>query len=161
MTENQFKVLFIDDEKFIVKAIQRELAYEPYELLVVNTSKEALDLLVRNEIAVIAIDLMMPIIGGIELLEIVKKDFPETIRVIFSGAADRSTLHKSIEDGVATAYFIKPFDWAKDVKPKIKELLGYYQLEIKSRSLRNTLIQVMELSTDGFILFSSTGSIPS
>jgi response regulator RpfG family c-di-GMP phosphodiesterase len=159
MSEKQYKVLFVDDEKFALKSLQRELSEEPYELLVADSGKKALDLLVRHNVAVIVSDLMMPVVGGQELLTIVKNDYPNTIRVIQSGTRDRPVIQKILKDDLATAYFFKPLKYDEEVKPKIRQFLGFYQMKTTASSLRNALQQVMEISKDGFILFDSAGEI--
>ena len=159
MSEKQHKVLFVDDEKFALKTLQRELADEPYELLVADSGKQALDLLVRHKVAVIVSDLMMPVVGGQELLKIVKNDYPNAIRVIQSGSRDRPVLHKILDKELATAYFLKPLKYEEEVKPKIRQFLGFYQMNTTASSLRDALQRVMEISKDGFLLFDPAGEI--
>ena len=139
MSEKQYKVLFVDDEKFALKSLQRELANEPYELLVADSGKQALDLLVRHEVAVIVSDLMMPVVGGQELLKIVHNDYPNAIRVIQSGTRDRPVIHKILDDDLATSYFLKPLKYEEEVKPKIRQFLGFYLMKTTASSLRNAL----------------------
>lgn len=159
MSDKQYTVLFVDDEKFALKSLQRELADEPYELLVADSGKQALDLLIRHKVAVIVSDLMMPVVGGQELLTIVKNDYPNTIRVIQSGTRDRPIIQKILQEELATAYFLKPLKYEEEVKPKIRQFLGFYQMKTTSSSLRNALQKVMEISKDGFVLFDSAGEI--
>ncbi len=159
MRERLYNILFVEDEKFVRGTIKRELEIEPFNLFIASSGKEALDLLIRNEFAVIVSDLMMPIFGGKELLEIVRNDFPDTIRIIFSGSSDREKINKILKAEIARSHFIKPFKWNEDVKPKLKQFLSLYRRNEISQSLTKALKQVMEISFDGFILFNASGEI--
>ena len=126
MANEAVKILFVDAEKVALRALERELEDEPFELLLANGGKEALELLMNNEIAVFATALMMPIIGGQELLNIVKNDYPDTIRLIFSGTSDMKKIKKIISQGDANIYLTKPFKFEEELKPKLAQSLEMY-----------------------------------
>jgi CheY-like chemotaxis protein len=159
MTTEALKVLFVDDEKVSLRALERELEDESYELLLANSGKEALELLVNNEIAVFATDLMMPIIGGHELLNIVKNDYPDTIRIIFSGTSDMIKIKKIMSQGDADIYITKPFKFEEELKPKLAQCLGLYRDKNAIKSLKKVLFITLEKIQDGIFIFNSAGEI--
>jgi DNA-binding NtrC family response regulator len=86
-------VLIIDDEPELRNLIRRLLELEGFSVLTSGTSAEALELLHKNEIDIIVSDVRLPDKSGLELLPIIKKQFP-FIEIIILTAYGR------IEDGV-------------------------------------------------------------
>ena len=87
------KVLIIDDEPELRNLIKRILELEEFSVLTASSSTEALYLLSKNEIDIVVSDVRLPDKSGLELLPIIKKQFP-LIEVIILTAYGR------IEDGV-------------------------------------------------------------
>jgi len=159
MANEAVKILFVDAEKVALRALERELEDEPFELLLANGGKEALELLMNNEIAVFATALMMPIIGGQELLNIVKNDYPDTIRLIFSGTSDMKKIKKIISQGDANIYLTKPFKFEEELKPKLAQSLEMYEEKNAIKSLKKVLFITLEKIRDGIFVFNSAGEV--
>lgn len=60
-----FKILVCDDDKEIVEAIEIYLIQEGYEVLKAYDGMEALDILKKEEVNLLIIDVMMPKLNGI------------------------------------------------------------------------------------------------
>jgi len=121
-------VLFVDDEKKILTSLKRGLLDEPYETLFANSGKEALEVLKRKEVHVIVTDMRMPEMTGLDLLRIVKKDYPHIVRMVLSGYTQISTLLTAINQGEVYKYITKPWKLEEDFKPSIREAIDYYDL---------------------------------
>ncbi|MFZ1520451.1 MAG: sigma-54 dependent transcriptional regulator [Ignavibacteriaceae bacterium] len=87
------KVLIIDDEPELRNLIRRLLELEGFSILTAGASTEALELLHNSEIDIVVSDVRLPDKSGLELLPIIKKQFP-SIEIIILTAYGR------IEDGV-------------------------------------------------------------
>jgi DNA-binding NtrC family response regulator len=87
------KVLIIDDEPELRNLIRRLLELEGFSILTAGTSTEALEILHKNEIDIVVSDVRLPDKSGLDLLPILKKQFP-FIEIIILTAYGR------IEDGV-------------------------------------------------------------
>ena len=87
------KVLIIDDEPELRNLIKRILELEEFSVLTASSSTEALYLLSKNEIDIVVSDVRLPDKSGLELLPLIKKQFP-LIEIIILTAYGR------IEDGV-------------------------------------------------------------
>ena len=120
------RVLFVDDEGRVLSCLKRGLLGEPYETLFAKSGKEALEILEKNEVHVIVTDMQMPEMDGLELLRIIKKDYPHIVRMILSGFADIQTLLGAINQGEIFRFITKPWDFEKDFKPAIREAIEYY-----------------------------------
>ncbi len=71
-----YLVLFVDDEKSILKSIRRELIDADFDTFFVESGEEALKFLEDNKVDIIVSDMMMPSMDGTELLKNVKRLIP-------------------------------------------------------------------------------------
>ena len=85
MIAKEAAVLFVDDELNILSAIRRAVTDEAFQSFYANSAKEALKIMAEQEIAVIVTDMRMPEMDGLQLLKIVKSDYPDTVRMVLSG----------------------------------------------------------------------------
>lgn len=102
------KILIADDSKLIIKELRSFLS-EKYDVETVSNGKEVLDILKHDnhEIDLLLLDIMMPELNGLEVLEKLKKnDLPV---LILSSKSDVYNQVKSYELG-AWGYHIKPFN---------------------------------------------------
>ena len=72
-----YKILLIEDDKFLQKAIQDKFSIENFELLVAGDGKEGLAKALETHPDFILLDLVMPVMDGEETLIELKKN-PET-----------------------------------------------------------------------------------
>jgi len=111
----QPKVLIVDDERGILSALTRLLRNEGYTLLTAGSAFDALELLEQHCRSERAVDLVMsdqrmPGMQGSEFFEIVKRKYPETIRILFSGYADAEEVHHAFDSGAICLFFAKPWN---------------------------------------------------
>lgn len=104
------KILFVDDEKSILKALSRSFIETDYEIFIANSGAEALEILASEGIGLIVSDMRMPHMDGFELLSEIKKRYPSIIRIILSGHSDESIIFNAIKKSVARLYVFKPWD---------------------------------------------------
>jgi CheY-like chemotaxis protein len=103
------KVLIIDDERVILESVSRTLKKEGYETMTAGSLLEAVELLQNNKFDLIISDVMIPHIGGLELVDRLKTDpkFASTPVIIMTGM-DRDILNATLTS--ADAILTKPFD---------------------------------------------------
>lgn len=78
-------VLFVDDEPAMLNTYRRAFHAEPYELLFAPNGQAALDIMNERHVDIIASDVQMPGISGLELIEVVQREFPQVMRILVSG----------------------------------------------------------------------------
>lgn len=103
-------ILFVDDESEVTRGIRLALRKEPYKVLVANSAKDGLALLQQKKIDVVISDERMPEMGGAEFLTIVRKLYPETIRLILSGQSSLESAIGAINDAGIYRFLRKPCD---------------------------------------------------
>jgi DNA-binding NtrC family response regulator len=115
-------VLFVDDEPAVTAALKRVLHRQPWRVLEASSGEEALEVLAREDVAVIVSDEQMPGMSGSELLARVRRVRPGTARMILTGQASLPAAIRSINEGEIRRFFMKPCDEAKLVE-SIREVL--------------------------------------
>ena len=85
MNEESALLLIVDDEPRILSALRRSLRREPFEVLAVETTREALHLLETQPVDVILSDHKMPGMTGVQLLSAAAQMRPEAVRILITG----------------------------------------------------------------------------
>lgn len=150
----QHKVLFVDDEPNVTKALKRALHREPYEILSADSADEALEILERESVDVVVSDENMPGMTGCELLAVVHKKYPDTIRIILTGHASLDVAIRAINEGQIYRFFTKPWNDV-DLAITIRQALQQKDLVEESRRLlkmvrhQSTILQELENTHPG------------
>jgi DNA-binding response OmpR family regulator len=117
------RILVIDDEVEIVKAIQIRLEQAGYETLVAHDGMEGLEKARKEKPDLIILDLMLPKMDGYKLCALLKRDKKYNhIPIMMLTAHDREMYKKMGMEMGADAYITKPFQYEM-VLAKMKELL--------------------------------------
>jgi excisionase family DNA binding protein len=104
------RVLIIDDDERVAKAIQRSLRYAKFETLIATSGFEAGALLSGFKPAVMTLDLRMPGMDGFDVLKFVQKSEEfKKLKVIVVSALSRVELDKALAGG-ADAVLEKPLN---------------------------------------------------
>jgi len=111
------RILVVDDEVDIVllfkQRFKKEITQKLVEFQFVHSAEEALELLKglhKSEIVLILSDINMPGMNGLELLKVLKEDFPH-LTVFMITAYDDETKHQTAVEYGADKYLTKPIDF--------------------------------------------------
>jgi two-component system response regulator HupR/HoxA len=135
MNEN-WTILFVDDEVRLLRSIERGLLDEPYHLLFAESGKDALTLLEENEVHIIVTDMRMPEMSGLDLLRIVKEKYPHIVRIVLSGYTQVTTLLTAINQGEIFRFITKPWKMEEEFKAVLRQAVDYHKLQVE----RNTSV---------------------
>ena len=117
-----FRVLVVDDETAIREAIRMTLEYEGYRIDEARSGQEGIDKATKTPYDAILLDIKMPVLDGIEVLENLKEQKVTAPVVMVSGRfTEPQDKVQGLELG-ADDYFLKPFDPVLFVA-RIKNLL--------------------------------------
>jgi len=108
-TENR-SVLFVDDDEQIIALLRRLFVNEKPRTFFAQSGEEGLEILDENRIDLVVSDMQMPQMDGIAFLEKVKEKYPETIRYMMSGSADKCISDDSLLAEYAHRVLLKPWD---------------------------------------------------
>lgn len=114
MKKSKIKILLVDDEPDILEILEFNLSNEGYQIFTANNGKEALKLADQYIPHLIILDVMMPIMDGIETCERLRLDkrFKNTV-IMFLSARGEDYSHVAAFESGADDYVTKP------VKPRI------------------------------------------
>ena len=104
------KILLVDDEIQILKALCRVFMGTEYEIITAGSGQAALEILRDNSFDLILTDMRMPYMDGYELLTQVKALYPNIIRMILSGYSDEKIVFQALQKNIAKLYIMKPWD---------------------------------------------------
>jgi len=135
---NNRTVLFVDDDRITLKALERALRDEPYRSLFALSGSQALDIMATETVDVVVTDLMMPEMDGMLLLDWVQAEYPEVIRVVLSALSDTASILEAINNGSVYRYIVKP--WNRDeLTITVRQALELFEIQQEKKALLNQL----------------------
>lgn len=105
-------ILVVDDEQEILHSLFGLLRME-FDVHTADSGKDALDVMRRHTISVVMADQRMPEMTGVELLSLLQDEWPDTIRMVFTGYSDVKAVIESINESHIFRYITKPWDPAE------------------------------------------------
>lgn len=116
MTEH-IRVLFVDDEENILHSVERVFSEKDIRVLKAGSAEKALEIIKREDIAVLVSDHLMPGMKGTELLSRVKDISPDTVRILMTAYADLATAVNAINEGEVFRFVVKP--WENEILERV------------------------------------------
>ena len=118
--KKKLKILLADDEKELARAVGTILKYSNYEVNIVNNGKEAVEMVKENMYDLIILDVMMPVMDGIQALKEMRKNNIKTPIILLTAKAQIDDKVEGLDSG-ANDYLTKPFD-KKELLARIRAL---------------------------------------
>ncbi|HYC32513.1 MAG TPA: HD domain-containing phosphohydrolase [Gemmatimonadales bacterium] len=109
LPEAPVSLLVVDDEESIRNAVRKYLVQQGYEVTVAATGEEALEIIRRQRITGILLDVNLPGISGIELVPRILELEPNVALLMLTAVNDATTAALCMQRG-ALDYLIKPID---------------------------------------------------
>jgi two-component system response regulator PilR (NtrC family) len=132
-------ILIIDDEEVLQDILTALLSKEGFTTFSARTGEEALDLLAREEIDLVLLDLMLPDVQGQDLLRSIRKADPDQVVVVITAFSSIEGAIDAMRQG-AFHYIPKPFK-NEEVLLTIRKGLDQRRLANENRALRAQLRQ--------------------
>lgn len=144
----ELSVLILDDEPRMRDEIEEFLSSRQYRVHKSGKPSEAFYILDHEEVDILILDVKLPEMDGIEVLERVKQDYPGLEVIMISGHGDMNTVIESMRRG-AFDYFRKPFR-LPEINHAIERTRRFillnkklksteHKFEILSKEIENTL----------------------
>lgn len=117
-------ILIVEDEEMLRMAYVDIFTAEKFIVSQAANGQVALDLIRKNPPAVIVLDVLMPVMGGMEFLKHanIKKNYPDTKVLVLSNLSDKETVQDVVNLG-ATKHCIKSNLSPRQLVAAVKELL--------------------------------------
>ena len=127
------RILVVDDEEGVTRALQRALRREGYQVTACNDPREALALLKTQAFDVVLSDHLMPGMTGLELTKLVRDRYPDMLRMMLTGQPDTDLLIQAINHGEVYRFVTKPWD---DLELKVTLSFAFEHLEAQREQRR-------------------------
>jgi two-component system, NtrC family, sensor kinase len=146
------RVLFVDDEDNNLVVCEAVCA-DHFEVLTATSGEAALALMREQEVGVIIADQRMPGMSGVELLERVRIEFPDVVRLLITAYSDLPAAVDAINRGQIRRYLKKP--WQPDeLRAETADALEHYTMRRRVRELERRLSQTERVYARGIVAAS-------
>lgn len=135
------KVLIVDDDENISEVINMYLKSSGYNTRTATNGKEAQELYAEYDPDLVLLDVMIPIIDGIDLLKWIRKQGEKPV-IMLTAKGDTFDKVLALELG-ADDYIVKPFE-PKELLARVKAVLRRYSTE----STKSEIIKLSDLTID-------------
>ena len=137
------QILIVDDEKNILEAF-KFLLQDKYKVLTADSGKGALKIIDEIEVDIVLLDIMMPDMDGLEVLEKIKEKDPSIEVVMITATKTVTTAVKAMKLG-AVDYLVKPVD-NDDILLSIERIVKKRTLEKENIILRSEISSIYNIS---------------
>ncbi|MDP3049570.1 MAG: PAS domain S-box protein [Thermodesulfovibrionales bacterium] len=128
------KILVVDDEERIRKSLSGLLQDNGYEVITAGNGLECLQIMSAQHFDLVILDIIMPEMSGIEVLEWIKENYKDTEVIIITGYADKEKAIAAFRLGVYD-FIEKPFE-SKEILNTVTHCLS--QMELRKEVERKT-----------------------
>lgn len=134
----QYKILVVDDDREIVKSLGKLLELEGYEVYKAYDGVEALDILLREQIHLILLDVMMPKLNGLSALMKIREKNNIPI-IMLSAKTEDSDKVLGLSMG-ADDYVTKPYNTAELMARVKSQLRRYFSLGSAAKNHEEVIV---------------------
>jgi len=128
------RILVVDDEEKVCRSVTKILIKDDRVIDQALSAKEALKMLEEKRYSVVVTDMMMPVMTGMDLLEVVRGKWPEICVIMITGYATVRTAVHAIKLG-AFDYIPKPFT-PDELRSVVDRGLERYRLSVQEGLIR-------------------------
>ncbi len=131
------KVLLVDDSPDIIAVLSDFLCLNGCEVHTAETGKAALDILSKKEVEIVILDIKLPDVNGISLLDTIKVENPTVAIIMITGYHDPNFVVEAMKKG-ASDFLIKPFEFDKLMLTMMR-VLRERELLVEKANILHTL----------------------
>lgn len=133
------KLLCVDDERNVLRALERIFMDDDYEILTASSGEEGLAIFTENpDIQVVISDYRMPGMNGVEFFRQVCENHPDTVRIVLSGYADTPSVVSAINEGQIYKFVSKP--WSdEDLRQTVAKAVESFAMHQQNRAMAKEL----------------------
>jgi UDP-3-O-[3-hydroxymyristoyl] N-acetylglucosamine deacetylase len=134
------KVLLIDDEKSILESLSSVLTDEGFSVRIAKDGKEGLAMFEKEKPRVVLLDVWMPEMDGLEVLDQIRERDPEAVVIVISGHGTISTAVEAVKRG-ATDFLEKPLSIDKVLEVITRSLAGAANGKTRTDEVRFEIVR--------------------
>ena len=151
MATEKFPILYVDDEEHNLISFEATFRKE-YKVHTAISAEDGIAIMRENNIKLVITDQRMPDMTGIQFLEKIAPEYPDTIRMILTGFSDIGVIIEAINSGWVFRYITKPWD-ENELRMTIENAKQLFGLQLSNRELMKSLQQKVEEQEQTLRLF--------
>jgi class 3 adenylate cyclase len=151
MAIEKFPILYVDDEEHNLISFEATFRKE-YAVHTATNGEDGIAIMRDNDIKLVITDQRMPEMTGIQFIEKIAPEYPDTIRMILTGFSDIGVIIEAINSGKVFRYITKPWD-ENELRMTIENAKQLFGLQINNRELMKSLQQKVEEQEQTLRLF--------
>ncbi len=128
------RILIVDDDPGIRDLLAEVFSREKYIPLATGSAEEALGILSAEKVDVVISDEKMPGMPGSEFLARVRKEHPDTVRIMLTGHANLDSAIRAINEGEIFRFFTKPCN-VVDLAATVRQAIRFKTLSEENERL--------------------------
>jgi two-component system NtrC family sensor kinase len=141
------RILYVDDDPENLLVLRMAFRKE-YDIKTCTSGAEGLLALQEETFPVVLADQRMPEMTGVEFLQHVREQWPDTRRIVITAYTDVNAVIDAINLGHIYHFLRKPWERA-EVEVVLRNAVQSYEMELKNRSLTDELLRKEKLATLG------------
>ncbi len=142
LTSSIPNILIIDDDKGMCKTLSHILELDGYRISTANTANDGAALIKGGSFNLAVLDIKLPDIDGVELLEIIKEINPDLNIIMMTAYASTENAIKALNRG-ADAFVTKPFD-IEELRALVRKSIDKQMLTKEKQRLERELKESLE-----------------
>jgi DNA-binding NtrC family response regulator len=140
MAEKNYKILLVDDEEEVLRTSRLALKTSHIkDVNICSDSRKVMDILGKEDVDIMVMDIVMPHISGKELLSQIKEKYPHIIIIMMSGLNDIDNVVECMRIG-AVDYLDKPVSNLR-LTTCVKKAIEYKELRSENEALRGVVLE--------------------
>jgi len=169
--QDTIHVLVVDDEEGIRAGAERILIRMGLKVITAERGDKALDILDREEVSIVLLDLKMPGLDGMQVLMRIKEKNPDILVIVITGYATVETAIEAMKQG-AYDFIAKPFE-PEHLRIIVNRALDKIRLTIEAKLLelerkrtladlgteKSRIRTIIESLPNGIVVTNSTGQV--
>ena len=135
-------ILILDDEKGIRNELKDFFQLYDYNAYIAELPSKAFEILKKNDVDIMILDIQLPEMDGIEVLKKVKSEYPEIEVIMITGHGDQDSIIQSLRYG-AFDFFKKPFRTI-ELKSAVERTQKFIDLTNRLEEISNSYSSIAE-----------------
>lgn len=140
--DSRYKILTIDDESYIRQSIRTYLEDYGFKVFEAENGKKGIDVFDREHPDLVLLDLRMPEMDGLQVLNILQDKAPDTPLVVASGTGNISAVVEALHLG-AWDYILKPIEDLSVLYHSVQKCLKESQLKKENKQYQERLEELV------------------
>jgi PAS domain S-box-containing protein len=149
MAAEKSTILYIDDDLLNLE-IFREFFDDTFHVIILPSTRDAVDVLRSNEVKVLISDQQMPEENGVDFIKRINPEFPDIMKMILTAYTDHDVALAAINEGGIYKYLLKPWE-SSEVRNSIDSAIREYDLRRENRELLIELKHKNEALNDAYV----------